>query len=54
MPISAFIGAGDCCIGAGLSLHSFGRLLEAGFSNVEVEVAPRIPHVYEPQPGAYE
>lgn len=53
LPVSAFIGAGDRCIGAGLSLHSFGRMLEAGYSNVHVEVAPRLPHVYEPAAGIY-
>ena len=50
-PIAAFIGAGDRCIGAGLALRSFSRLLEAGYANVRIDVEPRFKHVHEPAPG---
>ena len=51
-PIAAFIGAGDRCIGAGLAVRSFGRLLEAGYQKVRIDVEPDLKHVYEPAPGA--
>jgi len=48
--VGAFHGAADCCIGAGLALRSYGRLLEAGFTDLRLHVEPGLGHVERSRP----
>mmetsp|Transcript_35202 Transcript_35202/g.113390 ORF Transcript_35202/g.113390 Transcript_35202/m.113390 type:complete len:352 (+) Transcript_35202:96-1151(+) len=43
--VVAFHGAADSCIGAGLALRSYGRLVEAGFTQLRLHVEPGLGHV---------
>jgi predicted esterase len=43
--VAAFHGAADSCIGAGLALRSYSRLLVAGYSELQLHVEPNLGHV---------
>jgi predicted esterase len=49
--VAAFHGAADWCIGVGLAMRSYGRLAEAGFTQLRLHVEPALGHVQRSKPA---